>query len=296
MATFAFKDSEQAEANFSIQKNIMQNKTIPIDNILYSCNSKVQRSEEQFVEDHALLYVLSGEINLITADGSRAIKAGTMCLVKRNQLAKTVKVPPPGSEFKSINIFLTQEILRKYSVENGIQVSSKHLDQGFYEFTNNPFLKGFFLSIQPYFQEPDKFNSALTVLKTKEAIEIILLVTPALKNVLFDFREPYKIDLEAFMLQNYKFNVSLDALARLTGRSRAGFKRDFEKIFNTSPGRWLKQTRLEEAYSLIKKERMKPSDVYLEVGFENLSHFSTAFKEAFGVNPSQAMSPTTNNI
>ena len=26
--------------------------------------------------------------------------------------------------------------------------------------------------------------------------------------------------------------------------------------------------------------------VYLEVGFKNLSHFSTAFKKEFGVNPS----------
>jgi len=272
---------------------MMQNKTVPIDNILYSCNTKVQRFEEQFVEDHALLYVISGEIHMAMGDGARIIKADTMCLVKRNQLVETVKVPPPapGSEFKSINIFLTQDILREYSIEHGIQVSSTHTDEGFYEFSNNPFVKGFFLSIQPYFQEPNRLNTALTVLKTKEAIELILSVDPELKDVLFAFGERYKIDLEAFMLQNYKCNVSLDALSRFTGRSRAGFKRDFKKIFNTSPGRWLKQKRLEEAYKLIKKEKMKPSDVYLEVGFENLSHFSTAFKEAFGINPSEAIEP-----
>jgi AraC-like DNA-binding protein len=50
-----------------------------------------------------------------------------------------------------------------------------------------------------------------------------------------DQGKPYKIDLEAFMQQNYRFNVSIDAIAKLTGKSRAGFKRDFEKIFNTSP-------------------------------------------------------------
>jgi len=38
---------------------------------------------------------------------------------------------------------------------------------------------------------------------------------------------------------------------------------------------------------LIKEKGSKPSDVYLEVGFEDLSHFSYAFKNAFGVAPSK---------
>jgi AraC-like DNA-binding protein len=37
---------------------------------------------------------------------------------------------------------------------------------------------------------------------------------------------------------------------------------------------------------LIKEKGEKPSDVYLEVGFEDLSHFSCAFKKEFGTAPS----------
>lgn len=88
------------------------------------------------------------------------------------------------------------------------------------------------------------------------------------------------------MQQNYMFNVSIDTPAKLTGRSRAGFKRDFEKMFRTSPGQWLKQKRLQEAYHLIKSKGIKPSDAYLDVGFENLSHFSYALKRAYGFSPS----------
>jgi AraC-like DNA-binding protein len=114
----------------------------------------------------------------------------------------------------------------------------------------------------------------------------VLKTNPALKDLLFDFSEPYKIDLEAFMMRHYMYNVSVSDFARLSGRSRAGFKRDFEKIFRTSPGQWLQQKRLNEAYYLIKEKGIKPSSVYLDVGFENLSHFSFAFKKAFGVAPS----------
>jgi len=123
-------------------------------------------------------------------------------------------------------------------------------------------------------------------IKTNEAIELLLRSDPQLKNLLFDFSEPYKINLESFMNQHYMFNVTAGHFARLTGRSLAGFKRDFQKIFNTSPGNWLTQKRLSAAYYLIKEKGKKPSDVYLDVGFENLSHFSFVFKKAYGVSPS----------
>lgn len=42
---------------------------------------------------------------------------------------------------------------------------------------------------------------------------------------------------------------------------------------------------LEQAHYLISKKKQRPSDVYLEVVFENLSHFSFAFKKLFGLTP-----------
>ncbi|MFC0776303.1 helix-turn-helix domain-containing protein [Terrimonas alba] len=260
--------------------------SIPIDNILYSCGSKMQRQTEQFVDVHVLGYVLSGELHFTTSEGTRIAKAGSFSLIKRNQLVKATKVPPQDGEFRSISIFLNQDILRRYSTEYIIEPSGKHIEAGFFEIPPDPFVKAYFGSLQPYFETPDRLTPSLTELKTKEAIELLLTVSPKVKDVLFDFSEPHKIDLEAFMQQNYMFNVSIDTLAKLTGRSRAGFKRDFGKIFRTTPGQWLKQKRLQEAYHLIKDKGIKPSNAYLDVGFENLSHFSNAFKQAYGLNPS----------
>ena len=98
-----------------------------------------------------------------------------------------------------------------------------------------------------------------------------------------------KIDLEAFMLKNFKYNAPIENFAKLTGRSLAGFKRDFAKTFNAPPAKWLKHKRLSEAYYLIHQKKRRPSDIYLELGFENLSHFYTAFKQQYGVTPSESI-------
>jgi len=89
------------------------------------------------------------------------------------------------------------------------------------------------------------------------------------------------------MNQNYMFNVSVASFAKLTGRSLSVFKRDFTKTFNTTPKQWLKEKRLGEAYYLIKHRQQKPADIYLDLGFENLSHFYASFKEKFGLTTSE---------
>jgi AraC-like DNA-binding protein len=259
---------------------------IVVNNILYSCVDQKQRGNEQFVPEHALGYIISGETHLITNDGLKIFKAGSLGLVRRNQLVKSLKVPPPGGEFKSLNIFIDQDFLRRYSIEHKIDPVGKYTGDYMKILPPDPFLKGYFDSLVPYVDHPEQLKSVLGELKTNEAVQLLLRHDPNLKDFLFDFSEPYKIDLEAYMNQHYMYNVPSVQFARLTGRSLASFKRDFEKIFSTSPGQWLQQKRLSEAYYQIKEKGRKPSDVYMDVGFENLSHFSYTFKRTFGVAPS----------
>ncbi len=91
------------------------------------------------------------------------------------------------------------------------------------------------------------------------------------------------------MNQHFKFNISMERFAFMTGRSLSTFKREFKAIFNTSPGKWLMKKRLDEAYFLLDKEHRKPTDIYIDLGFEDLSHFSFAFKKKFGISPSEVV-------
>lgn len=257
------------------------------ESILYSCSVKQYRGNEQFVAEHSLGYIIAGEMHLFINNETIVCKAGTIGLTRKNQLLKSVKFPPQGGEFKSISIFLTQEMLRQYANAHNIVTGNVNDKTPAVQLpADNPFLKGYFQSLLPYCTANEKLSASLGELKAKEAVEVLLKIQPDLKNLLFDFSEPHKIDLEAFMNRNFTYNVPLSNFAKLSGRSLAGFKRDFEKIFSTSPGTWLQQKRLKEAYFLIKEKGKKPSDVYLDVGFENLSHFSYAFKKIYGLAPS----------
>lgn len=258
------------------------------NNILYSCYVTRNLSNEQFIPEHIFLYQLSGSLLIYDANKEYIVKTGEFCLAKRNRLAKYIKLPPENGEYKTISISLTQKFLRDFSKEFGYTANNFTSEDAVIRIKTDRLLERYVHSLSPYIELDGQENEDLLLLKTKEAVLLLLKTNPDLKNVLFDFSEPGKVDLEAFMNRNFRFNISIERFGYMSGRSLTTFKRDFEKIFHTTPGRWLVRKRLEEAYYLITKKSMKPSDVYLELGFEDLSHFSYAFKKEFGVAPSKA--------
>lgn len=254
--------------------------------IVYSCYANRSREGEQFVPEHVFSYQISGTITF--NDGQQTIvrEEGGFGFFRRNSLLKFIKQPPEHGELKTISVYLDEDTLREFSMEYGYTASKQVNAPVVTLLKPHPLYASYIQSLQPYDALDSDGNEHLMKLKLKEAILLLLKVNPELKDILFDFSLPGKIDLEAFMQQNFHFNVELKRFAYLTGRSLATFKRDFEKIFHTAPSRWLQQKRLQEAYYLIKEKHRKTSDVYLEVGFEDLSHFSFAFKKAYGVAPS----------
>ena len=50
-----------------------------------------------------------------------------------------------------------------------------------------------------------------------------------MQEILFDFAEPGKPDLQEFMLRNYMFNIPITKFAGLTGRSFVYLSKGFQK-------------------------------------------------------------------
>jgi AraC-like DNA-binding protein len=124
-------------------------------------------------------------------------------------------------------------------------------------------------------------------LKITEAISILRVIDKEIDHILANFEEPGKIDLAGYMEKNFMFNMPMEKFGYLTGRSITTFKRDFKKAFDTTPQKWLTQKRLELAHYQLVEKHKRATDVCYEVGFENLSHFSFAFKKQFGYAPTE---------
>jgi len=215
-----------------------------LQQIVYSCYVSRSREGEQFVQEHIFSYQISGTLVLNDGNKESIFRAGDFRFVKRNHLLKFIKQPPQSGEFKTVSIYFDQETLRNFSMEYGYTAREDRSGDGpIVALKPSPLYKSYMDSLMPYEQLNDAGHASLLSIKAKEAILILLQANPELAPVLFDFSEPGKIDLEAFMNKNFHFNVELKRFAYLTGRSLATFKRDFEKIFHLSKSR-LKVARL----------------------------------------------------
>jgi AraC-like DNA-binding protein len=265
----------------------MKSKREDFSSIVYSCYTQLSRQGEHFVSDHVLSYQIAGDLILNDGFDNYSAKDGSIRFLRRNQLLKFTKLPPSNGDFKSLSIYLDQQILKDFSLEYHLISEKKEYNKPLLLLNESEVLQAYMGSLLRYHNSGKLSDSRLVDLKIKEALVLLLQEEPELKNILFDFNEPGKIDIEAYMNKNFHFNVNLDRFAYLTGRSLATFKRDFEKIFGITPGKWLVQRRLREARYLILEKGKIASEIYLDLGFEDLSHFSFAFKKHYGSSPSK---------
>lgn len=81
-------------------------------------------------------------------------------------------------------------------------------------------------------------------------------------------------------------NFDVHQLSRTLGMSRSQLYRKFKSLTNKSVIDYFWTLRLYKAKDLLQTSVMNVSEVAWTVGFKNLSHFSRAFKDQFGTNPS----------
>jgi len=244
-------------------------------------------SPEQFIAEHTFVYIIKGIMNLYDGSEHRALKAGEYCIARKNRLGRFNKYKVDG-ELEKVFVFFDEDFLRRFQEKHKSKATRFLPSSTLISINKNELIPGFIQSLRPYYDH-GKIEAAFADVKREELLIILLQSQPELAGLFFDYGTPEKINLEEFMNRNYTFNVSVERFAYLTGRSLSAFKRDFKTIFKETPNRWLVQKRLGEAHFLIEKKHKRPSDIYIDLGFEDLSHFSFAFKKLFGVAPSELL-------
>ena len=268
-----------------------ENNYIVHPEIFLACTEKKQRVIEQIIPEHILMHVYTGKITVTTADKTYVILQGETALFSRNQLAKFTKEPKGEMPCRAATVFFTQAFLQTFYMDLPLEKQKANYP-GVLQMKQHALLDHLFESILFYANQNDAvITGELALLKVKEAITVVRTINKNADFLLSDFSEPHKTDLADFMQKNFMFNIPISRFAYLTGRSLATFKRDFQKTFGTSPQKWLTETRLQKAHFLIAENNQKPSQAYIEAGFENFSHFTYVFRKFFGYTPSSIFEP-----
>ena len=215
----------------------------------------------------ALNYVYSGEMVLDNGRRRIAVRAGECVFIPRDHHITMWKRPAGGERYCGIFMMFTRTFLKEMYArlpQAHVPADTPKLPGDVMLLPGTPGLLSLFASMTPYFDKGVRPHDDLMRLKMEEGLLTLLHIDRRFAPTLFDFNEPWKIDILDFMNRNYMCEMTLDELARYTGLIRK---------------------RLEVAYAMMKEGRRKIADVCAAVGFKNQSHFSTAFKRMYGVPP-----------
>lgn len=238
--------------------------------------------------DYALNYVYSGEMILDNGKEPIHVRKGECVYIPRDHHITMYKKTYEGERYCGVFLSFSRNFLREMYAKfdsHKVPATTPKLNSEVIKLPQSLEITSLFSSMTPYFNQDIKPQGDFMHLKMQEGLLALLHIDKRFAPTLFDFNEPWKIDILEFMNENYMYEFTMEELAHYTGRSLATFKRDFKKISDLTPEKWLIRKRLEVAYDKMKEGGKKVVDVYMEVGFKNPSHFSTAFKKQYGISP-----------
>ena len=235
-----------------------------------------------------LVHVVSGKKTWHTTNGTWIAEAGQTLFFKKGA---AIVEQYFEEDFCLLLFFISDNFVRESIKEVGADLKSNSMQVALQEsairVNNDIALSVFFQSMLTYFSGAEKPSEILLRLKLKELILSILVSqsNPTLSSYFQSLVHCEELSVAEIMEANFRYNLSLENFAEMCHRSLSSFKRDFRKYFNESPGRWLLKKRLDYSAVLLRTKDINISQVAFESGFEDLSHFSKAFKDKFGVSP-----------
>jgi AraC-like DNA-binding protein len=254
----------------------------------YDCPQEVSR-QDFFCEHNFIAYVMSGKRTFDLPGESHVMTEGK-CVFSKKGAWIAEKEPEEG--WCVLVFYIPDNYLKQFVHESRVSLSKhigkQHGTKQMIDLEVNEITKRFFHSIIPYFDQNSSVPESLLELKFKELL-FSVLINPANENLLawmYTLADSIKQPLQQIMEANYAFNLSLKDYAKISNRSLVSFKREFSIIYQTTPGKWLLQKRLDYARLLLNTSTKNINEITFDSGFENPSHFSRLFKNKFGITPS----------
>src|SRR5690606_30301422 len=251
------------------------------------CRVDDDSTAQQWWHNNFFSYPISGRLLVKTTRGEYVQGVGDCVFAKKGSVVSAQHLE--DTDFCELRIFVPDDFIRSVFQKYQLPVIATTPDttDTLIPLPESDVLDTYFHSVLSYFKHPVPPPESLLKIKFEELLVSIIstnLYDP-LNNYLRGLCLTSKCSIKEVMEANFFCNLTLDEFARLCCRSLSAFKREFKEVFNTTPGRWLLEKRLEYGHYLLQTTDMSIDEICTISGFENRSHFNRTFKERFALSP-----------
>lgn len=242
------------------------------------------------LEDVAcFFYLVQGSLVSFDARGKSLTTQGNAVLKQCGRYVQRFGAESPDQCCEAMVVFLYPELLKEiYRNEVPSFLTLDEVPQA-KPVIGNAMVTQYMQHIALYFENPAAVDEDLAVLKLKELV-LILLKSENSTNLRKLLSEVFgKVNLTFQQtVENNLFNaVSMEQLAFLCHMSLSTFKREFRRVFDDTPARYIKRRRLEAAERRLLTSKDAIADVAYDLGWVDVSTFSANFHAYKGISPSK---------
>ncbi len=254
--------------------------------IAASCHATSEEKVPFYLPGNALIYMHTGTLHVETKTAKYDLGPGQYGILRK--FSEGTMHKSFGADEKEANLYtfmLTNEFVARVVKQLVLPSKVPSFTEEWFALPGTEELHAFMHEVIGVIEQ----NKEMGPLEVEEqTFKALVAILNADDNAAMAFREyatNEAADLLTYMNFNFMYNLPLELFAKQSGRSLSSFNREFRKIFKETPRKWLMKKRLKFAFDLIASGK-RPSDIYVQSGFEDLGHFSKAFKREFGVVPS----------
>ncbi|TXE07958.1 helix-turn-helix transcriptional regulator [Gelidibacter salicanalis] len=276
---------------------------MPIENIPEIYFSTKNSPEDLFVYDFKMTSdVVKSKVNLSMnmfsflqvgkkqvhfANTSAAVNNKQSLLLKKGNWLWTELLDKDAVYYCKL-FFFSENKLTEFLSKYTSNIKSNQEGVPYFVIENDEYIAAFISSLSSKTFTDHNFSDALLLLKFEEIMLYLLNKYGSpfehyLQSLISKELSPFKSIVDS----NVHSNLKLEEIAFLCHMSLSTFKRHFTNEYQVPPGKWLQDKRLQKAKELLQAGELKASDIYMDVGYNNLSNFSVAFKNKFGVSPTE---------
>jgi AraC family transcriptional regulator, exoenzyme S synthesis regulatory protein ExsA len=235
-------------------------------------------------------FLQTGEKQVQLADDSVTVNNKQSLLIKTGNCLMTELIDKDHIYFCKLFFFSNKKVLDfldKYAYSSNLEKPTHHKETTFFVIENDDYIHTYLSSLSNFLKLKTTASDSFLSIKFEEIMLYLIdkygdtFVAYLQTLVATETKSSFHKIIEA----NIYTNLSLSEIAFLTNMSLSTFKRHFNKEYQANPGKWLQQKRLARAKEILDKGEKKPSEIYLEYGYNNLSNFSIAYKNEFGYSP-----------